>query len=159
MNICCPISSGNLSCLLTNRDEDFWVSGVENRFCFPLQSYFCLLIKHLFFPAGLGYLSNYVMAFPLIAPSSYSYCTFFSFFNKSQDFLMGISYHAMMQSYERSQPLHFLPSSFNAVCSTCLGISAMLKVSLWFMQLYNLDAARRFAPKSFVHLAQDTVGW
>lgn len=70
----------SISCLLTAHGKGFWDHDVKISFCFLLQSYFYLLIKHLFSPAGLVYLSNYIMAFPLRAPSSYLYCTSFFFF-------------------------------------------------------------------------------
>lgn len=95
------------------------------------------------------------MAFLLNAPSSYLHCTF----NKSQDFLMGICYHAVAQSYKTSPLLDFLLCSFSEIHSTCLGNSATPKLFYDLCRCVTwMLPGDLHQTKSFVQLAQDTVG-
>lgn len=125
----------SIICLLTAHGKAFWDHDVEISFCFLLQSYFYLLIKHLFFPAGLVYLSNYIMAFPLRAPSSYLYCTFslllllfniYLFFNKLRG--SWLEFVILQWCRVMTEGSSFIRSC--TIYSTCLGIHAMLKVCL-----------------------------
>lgn len=72
---------------------------------------------------------------------------------------MGICYHAVTQNYDTSPLLGFLLRSFGAMHSTCLGNSAVLKV---FYDLCSyvtwMLPGDLHQTKSFVQLAQDTVG-